>query len=160
MSLYHALVYIHIIGAIIWVGGILFLGFVAVPATRHMPTQERGQLLDALGRRFRVLGYAVLTIIAITGILQAGFQGATVANVLDGSFFATRFGKVLGIKLIFVVLMVAVSSVHDFYIGPRSADALAAGSESEGLRKAASWLARITAILALLVVYYATKMLR
>lgn len=159
-SFYHVLVYLHVVGAVIWVGGILFLGFVAVPATRSLPPDKRGALLDALGRRFRALGYAVLVLLVVTGTLQAGARGATVASVLDGSFFRTGFGAALGIKLIFFALMVVVSALHDFYVGPASARALAAGGSDEKLRRTASWLARITALLALLVVLYATRLVR
>lgn len=160
MSWYQVLVFLHVIGAVIWVGGILFLGFVAVPATRKMPIHERGELLDNLGRRFRNLGYWVLVLLVVTGTIQAGRHGATWANALDGSFFRTRFGAFLGLKLIFFTLMVITSSIHDFYIGPASADALAAGHSSDRLRKTASWLARITALLAILVVLYATRLVR
>lgn len=148
------------VGAVIWVGGILFLGFVAVPAMRRLPGETRGELLDVIGRRFRLIGYSILGLLFLTGVVQMSIRGATVSNVLDGSFFATSFGTALGIKLILVVVMIAVSAIHDFVVGPASAQALAAGQDPGRLRKAASWLARITALLAILVVYYAVKMVR
>lgn len=160
MNWYPLIVFLHVLGATIWVGGILFLGFVAVPSARRLPDQTRSSLLDDIGRRFRTIGYAILGLLFVSGVIQMAVHGATVANVVNGSFFATRFGSTLGIKLILVVMMVAVSVIHDFFVGPASVDALAAGRPREGLRKAASWLARVTGLLAILVVYYAVRMMR
>ncbi len=160
MSWYHLVVFVHVLGAVIWVGGILFLGFVAVPAIRRLPDDARGNLLSTIGRRFRLIGYLALAVLFITGIIQMVTLGANLSNVLDGSFFATRFGSSLAIKLVLVVIMVSVSAVHDFVVGPASARALASGADTTNLRQAASWLARVTAVLAVLVVYYAVRMLR
>lgn len=160
MTWYHLLVFIHVVAAVIWVGGILFIGFVAVPSARRLPPETRGALLDQIGRRFRSLGYIMLAVLIATGVWQAGVRGATLANVLDGSFFATRFGALLGIKVLLIVIMIAVSSIHDFVVGPASARLLATKRDSTRLRKQAAWLARITAVLALLVLWYGIRMVR
>lgn len=160
MNWYRLVVFIHVLGAIIWVGGILFLGFVAVPSVRQLPDQDRSRLLDIIGRRFRLLGYTVLAVLLVTGVIQSVRLGATVTNVLDGSFFSTRFGSALGTKLLLVLAMTVVSVLHDFFVGPAAVRALSEGRSAVGLRKTASWLARVTAVLAILVVFYAVKMVR
>lgn len=160
MTWYHLIVFIHVIGAIIWVGGVFFIGLVAVPALRRHQARQRSQLLADLGNRFRSIGYTVLGVLIATGLIQASANGATVANVLDGSFFQTHFGSSLGKKLLFFVAMLVVSATHDFYVGPASIRATQEGRDVESLRKAASWLARLTALLALAVVGYAVMMIR
>lgn len=152
--------YIHIISAIGWVGGILFLGIVAVPAIRRLDDRLRSDLMNELGRRFRIVGYSLLGVLLITGVIQAAVHGATVTNLLNGAFFQTRFGYNFGLKMLFIILMLIVSISHDFYIGPASIRASEAGKDTTQLRKTASWLARITAILALIVVAYAMKLVR
>ncbi len=160
MSWYELTVYIHVVAAIIWVGGIMFLGIIAVPAVRRLAPDVRTNLMSDLGSRFRRTGYTLLVILILTGLVQSSFRGATVSNVLDGSFFATTFGRTLGLKLLFFILMLIASIAHDFYVGPAAVKAASAGTETPGLRNAASWLARITAVLALVVVAYAVLLVR
>lgn len=160
MTWYQLTVYIHVISAIGWVGGILFLGLVAVPAIRRLDDKKRSALMNDLGNRFRSVGYVLLVILLITGVIQAIAHGATVANVINGTFWRTPFGTNLGLKLIFIVLMLGVSISHDFFVGPASIRASDSGHDATRLRKTASWLARITALLALIVVAYAVKLVR
>lgn len=160
MNWYQLVVYVHVLSAIGWVGGILFLGLIAVPALRRLEPGQRAQLLNVLGTRFRNVGYTLLLLLLITGVIQSVFHGATVANVLDGSFFSTHFGRNLGMKLLFIALMLVVSISHDFFVGPASVRATEAGQDTTRLRKTASWLARITALLALIVIAYAVRLVR
>lgn len=161
MTWYKIVVYIHIVSAIGWVGGILFLGLVAAPAARQLEDEARSKIMNELGSRFVTVGYTLLGVLAVTGVIQAGFRGATVATFLDGSFFAaSEFGRRLGLKLLFIVLMLGVSVSHDFYVGPAAVRAAEAGKDTAKLRKVASWLARITAVLALVVIAYAMQLVR
>lgn len=160
LTWYRIIVYIHIVSAIIWVGGILFLGLVAAPAVRRLSDAKRTDIMDDIGRRFRTIGYTLLVVLAITGIIQAWVHGATITNVINGTFFATRFGARLGLKLLFIAAMLAVSIVHDFYIGPQSVRVARAGQDASHLRKIASWLARLTALFALIVIAYAMVLVR
>lgn len=157
---YQIVVFVHVISAIIWVGGIFFLGIIAVPAARTMQPQTRSHLLNELGSRFRAVGYTLLALLIITGTVQAVVYGATWENVLNGSFFKTHFGSRFGIKMLFFIAMLGVSIAHDFFVGPASVRAAQAGKDMTHLRKAASWLARLTALLALGVVLFAVLMVR
>lgn len=160
MTWYGVVVLIHVLSAIIWVGGILFIALVAVPAVRRLEPVARAEFLNDIGGRFRNIGYFLLCVLIITGVIQAIHFGATIENVLDGSFFQTPFGSRFGKKMLFFVAMLAVSIAHDFFLGPAAVRAAQAGQDTERLRKAASWLARITGLLALGVVYYAVLMVR
>ena len=53
MILYQLSVFLHILSAIVWIGGMLFLPLVVVPATRGLPSAERAALFGVVGRRFR-----------------------------------------------------------------------------------------------------------
>ena len=61
MILYHLSVFLHILSAIIWIGGMLFLALVVVPTTRGLPPSERAALFGAVGRRFRRVGWICIT---------------------------------------------------------------------------------------------------
>ncbi|HEY8393404.1 MAG TPA: DUF4149 domain-containing protein [Thermaerobacter sp.] len=160
MTWYKAVVFLHIMSAMFWVGGILFLSLVIVPAARRYDDATRSRLLVDVGRRFRVAGWIALGVLALTGLIQMSARGATASNVLDGSFFSGPFGRVLGTKLIFVLLMVLATAVHDFVAGPAAERAAQEGGDPRRLRRTAGWLARVTALLALIVVALAVDLVR
>ncbi|PZN06282.1 CopD family protein [Thermaerobacter composti] len=157
---YELVVFVHVLAAMVWVGGILFLSLVVVPASRRYPADVRARLFADVGRRFRVVGWTALAILAVTGAVQMAARGATLANVMDGSFFQTPWGRILGAKLLAVSLMMLLTAMHDFVAGPAAERAARAGGDPERLRRRAGRLARVTAILALIVVFLAVQLVR
>jgi uncharacterized membrane protein len=163
--MYQLTVLVHILSAIVWVGGLIFLALVVVPATRPLPPAERGALLNAIGRRFRLIGWVCIGLLAVTGTIASVSRGLTWENLLSGHYFASQFGQVLALKVGLVALMVAVSLVHDLWLGPASTRALVrddAGAEAfrRRLRRASSWTARLSLVLALAIVFLAVALVR
>lgn len=157
---YKAVVFVHVVSAMVWVGGILFLSLVVVPAGRRFDDAVRSRLLTDVGRRFRVVGWSALGMLLVTGLVQMAARGATVQNVLDGSFFADASGRVLAAKLVLVVVMMLVTAAHDFVAGPAAERIARAGGDARHLRRVAGRLARITALLALAIVALAIELVR
>jgi putative copper export protein len=162
---YQAAVSIHVLSAIVWVGGLVFLALVAVPATRPLPAAERGALLNALGRRFRPVGWVCLGLLVLTGLVVSGYRGLTWETFVSGAFFGSPFGRLLAIKLGLVALMALLTLAHDLWLGPASARALAAGESATGrpmagLRRASAWTARLSLIVALAVVFLGVALVR
>ena len=184
MILYQISVFLHILSAIIWIGGMLFLALVVVPTTRSMPPTERAALFGAVGRRFRVVGWACIAVLLITGTINTAFRGATWENLFTAELWGSSFGTTLALKLVVVVVMLGLSVYHDFVIGPRSVRIMGQTSldrdtrpvasapggrpaatfnildEAQRLRKRASMVGRIEAILALLVLLLAIMLVR
>ena len=161
MTWYHWVVFIHVMSAMLWVGGIFFVSLVAVPVARGLDERERTTLMSQLGRRFRTVGWWLLAVLWTTGLIQMHIRGATVANVLDGTFFTrNEFGRIMGSKLLLVLVMMGISLIHDFVVGPRAAEVAAAGGDPRQLRRVAAWLGRINALLALGIVGHAVVMVR
>ena len=163
--MYQIVVFIHLLAAIIWVGGMLFLGLVVVPATRGMPPADRGALLTALGRRFRVVGWVVVIVLIVTGIMNAHYRGVSIHSITSGALFKSEFGQVLAAKVVIVGIMLALSLVHDLVVGPAMARALsqsdaASAQEAIVLRRRTSLLARTSALLAIVVVALAVALVR
>lgn len=158
--MYQVAVFLHVVGATVWVGGIFFLAAVAVPVARRFDPATRSRIVAEAGRQFRLIGWTTLAAMVVTGAYAATVRGATLQNVLDGTFWTTAFGRTLAMKLVLVGLMVAVSFVHDFVVGPAATRAQAAGQETARLRRAAAWLARITGVLALGVLFLAVLLVR
>lgn len=162
-SLYLVSVYLHILAAILWLGGMLFLAAVALPALRRMDDpRQRARLLSEVGRRFRVVGWACIGVLVLTGVLNAAGRWGW-ANLANPSFWRSEAGTLLGMKLILVTLMLAMSAYHDFALGPRLATL---GHSSPGdpslpqLRRRTVALARVEAVLGLAVVGLALLLVR
>ncbi|HLH23586.1 MAG TPA: DUF4149 domain-containing protein [Chloroflexota bacterium] len=158
--MYQLAVFLHVLGAMVWVGGIIFLAAVAVPVARRFEPATRARIVSEAGRQFRRIGWTTLAVMVVTGAYAATVRGATLQNVLDGTFWGTTFGRTLAEKLVLVALMAAVSFVHDFVVGPAATRAQEAGKDTARLRRTAAWLARLTALLALGVVFLAVLLVR
>lgn len=153
-TVYQIVLVFHVLAAVVWVGGLVFMAAVVVPVARRRPDDQRRILLDEAGRQFRAVGWSALTVSVATGSYMLYHWGATWASLLDLSFFRGPHTRILGYKLLLVALMLAVSALHDWWLGPR-ATAADDPDEAERLRTLSSWLGRTTGLLAIGVVLLA-----
>ncbi|KRT64831.1 MAG: copper resistance D [Candidatus Dadabacteria bacterium CSP1-2] len=155
---YTLVVLIHILAAIIWLGGMFFIAIVMVPVLRRLePPQKRIEVLSATATRFRAISWIAILVLLITGVLNAINHGVTMQKISTGEFFSSNFGKILILKLILVFAMLVLSAIHDFILGPRLIELLNSSNPDsftklQKNRKYVSWLARINALLGILVV--------
>lgn len=161
-SLYLLNVTAHVLFAILWLGGLFFLGLVGAPVLRRVePPELRARLFRSLGERFRVVAWIAIPVLLTTGILNLWFRGALGAAVSgDARFWSSPFGEALAWKLGLVIAMIAVSALHDFVEGPRASRFGAGSAEALRSRRRAVWLARLNAILAVLLVSVAVHLPR
>ena len=160
LSTYPIAVTLHVLAAIVWVGGALFMGAVAVPVARQLPDEQRHLVVGRIGYRFRPVGWAALVTLWITGIWLVLIWGGTWASLTDGSFYQSPQGAKIGIKFVVVALMTAVTAVHDWWLGPRSS---AMRHDDPGLpaaRRVAGLLGMATAALSLVIVLLAIHIAR
>lgn len=162
--LYLASVFLHVLAAISWIGGMVFLVAVLAPLLRRPATREHAALVfQAFGGRFRVLGWTALVTLVITGAFNVSIHGFGLQDWLSGRVFAGEWGRTLLYKLGFVLVILVVSAVHDFWIGPhamRVAREQPESAEREKYRKIASWMGRGTFMLALIVIALAIQLVR
>ncbi len=173
MTLYLISVYLHILATVVWLGGMVFLALVVVPVVRTMqPPGIGAQAIRGVGRRFFPIAWTCLSTLLLTGIINLDHRGITPWDVFSTQVLGTEFGKVLAFKLGLVAAVLTLSSVHDFYIGPRLLRLMEAARSSAGegpfappedavrLRRRLAFLARLNAVLALLVVAAAVALVR
>jgi putative copper resistance protein D len=161
---YLLLVWLHLVAAAVWVGGMVFLVLVVVPITRRL--EPRGlavSLIAQSGRRFRRVGWGCLGILLVSGAFNLGSRGFGWEDVVSGHIFTGAFGHVLGMKLLLVFIALVLSAVHDFFVGPRAtaaAQAAPGSPEATRLRRWASWLGRLNLLLALAAIALAVTLVR
>lgn len=149
-------VWLHILAAAVWIGGMVFIALVLVPATRE--PEHRGiapSLIRWTGRRFRWIGWLSLTLLLLTGLFNLAQRGLGWTELWSGELWGSPFGQLLGIKLFLVAVILLLSILHDFIIGPRATDLLqnSPGSpQALEFRRQASWLGRFNLLLALAAV--------
>ena len=163
--MYQVSVYLHLLAAVVWVGGMFFLALVLVPALRARPEVERARLLGVAGRRFRTIGWVCIGLLVLTGLINSGYRGLTWEAVLSGAWLGARFGQILALKLLLVLVLVGMSALHDFVVGPASVRASessepGAAAQRDRLRRQASVLGRVNGLLALAILALAVLLVR
>ncbi len=94
--------WLHLIGASVWVGGLITLGAL-VPALRRAGAER--ELLQAMARQFGRVSWAAMALAVITGIIQ-------LTRVDLGRGAATSYGRALFAKLLLVGLAAALALGH------------------------------------------------
>ncbi|MDP6460003.1 MAG: DUF4149 domain-containing protein [Candidatus Hydrothermarchaeota archaeon] len=108
-------VWLHITAAVVWLGGKIFTSLTLNPVLRMEATPEqRLELLASLGKRFKYLSWGSLAVLIITGVINVS-QRVSGLDELLGS----RFGTTLLAKVLIVVIMIAMSAGHSFFLTPR-----------------------------------------
>lgn len=172
--MYQAAVFIHLASAIIWIGGSLFLALVFIPVMRRFapaPGQPSElpplppDMLGSVARRFRWISWACIVLLVATGlyILPTRYGiGFAEFFSLGGHFIAN-----LQVKVALVAIVIWLSVIHDFVIGPfvsRLIEEMQAGATPPGylplLRKCVVWIARVNVLLMVLIVVVAVTMTR
>jgi len=128
---------LHLLAAVVWAGGMISFTLVIMPALRQgLSPPQRQEWIRIIGRRYRVVGWTSIVILLITGSLMAWSQGVE---------WDSGFGRVLSLKLALVGVMLVLTSLHDFVLGPRAA-------RTENLRGVVLWLARVNLLVVIAII--------
>lgn len=157
-------VWLHILAAMTWIGGMLFLVMVLVPMLRQPDMRDQAMtLFHTIGLRFRRVGWSALLTLIATGVFNILNRGYSLGQLFNGEAFTGAWGHTLAWKLALVAVIVTSSIAHDFYVGPmatRLAKEGAPQATRDRLRRVASWMGRSTLLLALAVVALAVMLVR
>ena len=162
-SLYLVSVTLHVLAALLWIGGMLFVGIVAAPVLRAIePAALRQQLFHRLGVRFRSVGWAAVALLLVTGTINLQYRGWLDWDdaLADPAFWRTGAGEALAWKLIGVGAMIVLGAAHDFVLGPAAGRAAPGSPRALTLRRRAAWLARVNALVAIFVIIAAVRLTR
>lgn len=149
-SLYVASVFIHIVSACIWLGGMMFLILAFIPGIKNHP--DKVDLIASVSLKFRTVGTVALILLLITGLYQLEYRG--VEWNLD--FFLTPFGKLIAIKLLVFLGIILISIVHDYFLGTKAIDAWKNDPEHAdtiSLRNSSRMMGRMSFLLAIVAVF-------
>jgi uncharacterized membrane protein len=138
-----ASVWLHLLGVVVWIGGLMYQAHVLMPATRR---NGGAPLADMLRRGRRV------TWVAIALVVVTGFYNVTLLGPLDRAL-QSGAALLLALKFMLVLAAVAVAGQRDFAQVPRLARAVAAGDDPGPALSAITWMDRVVLLLAVVIVY-------
>jgi len=142
--------FLHVISAIFWIGGMLFLTLVIAPYVLSIQDrQERAKIFQVVGKKLRLYGWIAIILLLITGptVLYL-IYGIPIQDAFSPGVHSTGFGRALAYKLTLVTIIVISSIIHDFYIGPKA-------KESPKLSRLAKIFGRTNLVIAIFIVIFA-----
>ncbi len=119
---FHLLVlWLHVIAAVVWIGGNLILALVIVPYFKKtLPPVQRIQLLTQIGKRFEPIVWGCIIVLFFTGI----FNIFNVISFNTPTEVLAPFMRTLFIKLMLFIILIILTALHGFIFGPKLAAAI------------------------------------
>lgn len=107
--------WLHLLGAVIWVGGIIFILYIAIPSSRQVLGPDAGKLMGEVSKRFTpVANYSILAIV-IAGIVLTWKKG-----LWGGSFyFEGPQSIILFLKYLLALIMIGIHFYRGLVLAPR-----------------------------------------
>ena len=127
--LYLVSVFIHIICACIWLGGMFALIIFFIPLRKENYFLD---MVNKVGNQFKFVGWIILPLLLLTRIFNSFYRGFYILTWL---------------KILLFSIIVIISAIHDFYIGPK-----ATKTKDKKLIKYSRIIGRINFILAIIMV--------
>jgi uncharacterized membrane protein len=166
MTLYHLNVWIHILMATVWVGGLIYTAAVVVPFAISHETGERQRILRGLARRFRWIGWGSIAVLILTGIgnLMLRYTPIGIGQIFNGDLFnPDKVERLIAIwlprKLMLVVLMIGLMLFHDI-TSMRAAKRYEGSPDSAPGNRAGSRAAALATLVALAILYVSVRLVR
>jgi len=145
------LIWIHLVAAITWVGGMLFHRLVLRSSLAGISPSAKGQdlltgILIRIDSRYKTLRWLSLATLLVTGIVLLINEGGSAR-------MESAWGAVLMLKLFFVLIVIGLTAIHD--VGMAPARTIPAGASSEPAGRASDWISDTILALGLVIVLIA-----
>jgi uncharacterized membrane protein len=113
LDLWSLVRFLHVVGAVVWLGGQLTLSALVMPVARdRLPEEARAGLMRVLGMRFGIATVAVLIPLQLaTGVALAQHKGVTLASLAEPGY-----GRMLAGKLVAFALVMLAAGLHGLAI--------------------------------------------
>ncbi|HKM77874.1 MAG TPA: CopD family protein [Candidatus Bathyarchaeia archaeon] len=105
--------WVHLLSAVVFIGGSYFMWFVVVPASRLMTQDEseRTQIVGKIAKEFGRIVNPTLVILILTGIYNASWYVSSVSSLVSYP------GTILLTKMILVAVLIFLVYLNNAYFG-------------------------------------------
>lgn len=123
MSFQALIVWLHLLGAVIWVGGLVFLALVVDPTLKRV-TSMREYLRLGLNveGRFRLVMWPAVGMVLFTGLFNV--INILYVTSLSGGSMPPTFARLLALKIGLVVVMIILQAIDQFVVRPKRIEGL------------------------------------
>lgn len=111
MSMYIINNFVHLLFAVIWIGGMIFMNLVLMPSLSSIDPNERGKLFAQIAKRFTIVAWGSTLLLLITGFFK------TPSGMLFN--FSTDYGMMITVKHILFLVMIIFGSIITFVEAPK-----------------------------------------
>lgn len=112
-GIYLVSVWLHILAAMTWVGGMVVFVAAVMPYFRRRPAVEKAEFLEWFGGRFRMVSWWCFSLLILTGTFNLWARGVRLGDFLRPEWRGTTFGGLVTAKLTLVAVAVVVSVLHE-----------------------------------------------
>ena len=141
--------WIHLIATVVWIGGITFILFIAIPSAKQVMGGEAGKLMGAISKRFTPIANYSIILMIVTGVVLTAVN----KQFLGIGNFGNSWSLGLIVKHVFVLGMVAVHFYRGLVLAPRIARTEPA-SQKASLQKLSLNLVKVNFCLGLIVLLF------
>jgi uncharacterized membrane protein len=152
------IIWIHLVASITWIGGLLFHRMVLRPAIGRVTLPGKGQeifsgILTRIESRFKTLRWLSLATLMVTGIVNLLNEGGSAR-------MESAWGAWLMLKLLFVLIVIGLTAIHDIGMAPAPAGQAAPATASEPSSRAAGMISDTILALGLVIVFIAAYLVQ
>lgn len=159
MALYLLAVSLHLLAAVTWIGGMVFLSMVLMPALRseHVITEQDG-LFRIAARRFRIVVWLAILVLLATGPVLLHTRNVSLLSPHD-------WPVIVQMKIALVVLLLFLTVAHELLSGQhvtrlRGMPEIAGTALGNLLIKTSRWIPRLALMVGILVLLAAVVLTR
>lgn len=107
--------WIHLVATVLWIGGIIFIIFIAIPSSRQVLGAESGKLMGEISKRFTPLANYSIILLFVSGVVLAGlnkqFSGVRILE--------SNWTMALILKLVLFFSMTAIHFYRGLVLAPK-----------------------------------------
>jgi uncharacterized membrane protein len=135
--------WVHLVGAVVWIGGLAYQTHVLLPAARRGDPRPFAEA----ARRARPATWTAIALVVLSGFYNVTQLGPLERVMQSGA------GLLLAAKFALVIVAVALAAQRDFAHVPILDAALRQGGDAAAPLRAVGRIDRIVLLLALVVIY-------
>ena len=154
-----AAISLHILAAVAWIGGMVFLSFVLAPlVSSRQATSEAAALFRSSARRFRLIVWGAMAVLIMTG-------PPLLAQREIALMHPSTWPQIVAVKLGLVAVLFFSTFSHDLFLGPKFSRIMAIPEAKRMAREqvlvaSARWLPRLSLVISLAIVVAAAILAR
>ncbi len=141
--------WIHLFASVVWIGGIFFILFVALPGARET-LEQPGRLMGALSKRFVPLANISILFIFLTGLIVS-LSSHSLSEITS---LGSAWSQALSVKIMLALIMTGIHFYRGLVLAPKITKFTSEGGHSEkvsGLQRQSLNLVKLNFLFGLIV---------